>query len=80
MRFLSVIFRLSSLVKLDDLVTDFYTASDNKGSYEREVHNPDKEVASDLSILTFVVGLAVSIEVLKSNLGLFGADIFGPKD
>ena len=80
MRFLSAIFRFSSLVELDDLVTDFYTASDNKGSYEREIHNPDKEVASDLSILTFVVGLAVSIEILKSGLGFFGVDILGPHD
>ena len=62
-------------------MTDVEAGSDKKGSdIERKVHDPDKEVASDLSILTFVGSLAVSVEILESGFGFFGADILGPHD
>ena len=62
-------------------MTDVEAGSDKKSSdIERNVHGPNKEVASDLSILTFVGCLAVSVEILKSGLGFFGSNIFGPHD
>ena len=66
MRFLSAIFRFSSLVELDDFVAKMETGSGKKGSNaKRKVDEPNKWVAFDLLVLALVVGLAVSPEILE---------------
>ena len=81
MRFLSAIFRFSSLVELDDLVTKMEAGSGKKGSNsKRKINEPDEWVPFDFPVLTLVVGLAVSPEIFEGFSGFFGGNVFGPKN
>jgi len=80
-RFLSWFFRFPSLVELDDFVAKTEAGSRKKGSNaKRKVDEPDEWVAFDLLVLAFVVGLAVSPEILKGFSRFFGVDVFGPEN
>ena len=81
MRFLPAIFRFSSLVELDDFVSNREAGSSYKSSKtKRKVNEPDEWVTFDLLVLAFVVGLAVSPEILEGFSGFFCSNVFGPED